>query len=394
MKYTSWCVAQLPQKGKPWQAILKYKDENGKWHNKKKTLGVMGKKEAERLTQEWFYELNAAAEAVPEVRNEKTVDEVVRARLDYQLATGQIEKSTYRMYVCLYEKNVEPYLGGLVFSKVDRLDLESWIAKLHNKGLSQNTIYNCYTVPKSVYSYYHKIGEIDRNPFTMVSVSKGNAKQSHMTQDQMDKFLQAVYLTYEPEEGMYAALLIMFYGALRRQEVCGLRWRDIDFTMNTLTVSSAVGVAFHETYMKNPKNKSSKRTFPMLPQLREALELRYKAIKPEPSWFVCGEEENYMPPSTLSDRMRDFVKENDLVDAYGKSLSSHMLRHNVGMMGIKSGMDISSLSKMFGHASRSMTLDRYGDYSPTAARIAAEKLGEKFDEESFFKKDKADQFFV
>lgn len=389
MKYKSWCVAQIQnQKGKPYQGILKYKNENGEWKNKKKTLGIMGKKEAERQCQEWFNEMNAQAEVSPEVKDERTVDDVVLGRLDYLLSIGKLEKSTHRMYMNNYKNNVQPYIGGLVFAEVDRHDLEVWLTKLHNKGLKQNTIYNAYTVPKTVYSYYFKIGEIQKNPFLAVSEPKGEKRQSHMNRKQMDDFLSAVYLSYMPYEPVYCALLLMYYTGLRRGEVCGLRWSDVDFDGNTLSVNSAVSIAAHGTYTKPPKNKSSIRKFPMIPQVREVLLERYNHVKPYNSWFVIGEGEQYMTPTVLSDRMEEFVNYWNLRDVYGKKLTSHALRHNLGMMGIKSGMDIASLSRLFGHASRSMTLDRYGDYSKDAARVAAGKLSEAFENGSIFQETK------
>lgn len=385
MKYKSWCVAQISnQKGKPWQAILKYKDENQKWKNKKKTLGVMGKKEAERQALEWFNEMNAQAEISPEVKDERTVDDVVIGRLDYLLSIGKLEKSTHRMYMNNYKNNVQPYLGGLVFAEVDRHDLEAWLTKLHNKGLKQNTIYNAYTVPKTVYSYYFKIGEIEKNPFLAVSEPKGEKRQTHMDRKQMDEFITDIYLSYLPYDPMYTAMLLMYYTGLRRGEVCALRWSDIDFEGETVSVNSAVGIAAHGTYTKPPKNKSSIRKFPMIPQVKELLLERYKHVKPYNSWFVVGEKEKYLSPSALSKRMQEFVEYWDLRDVYGKLLTSHALRHNLGMVGIKSGMDIASLSKMFGHASRAMTLDRYGDYSKDAALVAAGKLSETFEKGSFY----------
>lgn len=380
--YTSYSATQLKnRKGKPWQMVVQ---GSGVKKKTKMAREAKGKKEAERLAQEWMEELNAAlTNSVSSLG--KTVDEVVEARLAQMLKLGLLEKSTYYMYMNNYKNNVKPYIGGLNFKEVDRVDLEIWITKLHNKGLRQNSIYNCYTVPKMVYSYFYKIGEIERNPFDMISVPKGDKRVSHMDRKLMDDFLEAVYAEYDATDAMYSALLLMYYAGLRRSEVCGLRYRDINFEDNTISITSAIGRGDKENYTKPPKNKSSIRTFPLIPQLREALLARYNFLKPSNSWFVVGDEEKFLTPSALSKRMNKFVDAYGLVDVYGKKLTSHALRHNLGMVGIKSGMDISSLSKMFGHASRSMTLDRYGDYSPDAAKVAAGKLSETFDEGSFFK---------
>ena len=67
---------------------------------------------------------------------------------------------------------------------------------------------------------------------------------------------------------------------------------------------------------------------------------------------------------------------NNLVDAYGKKIVPHGLRHNFATMGIRAGMDIASLALMMGHASRAMTLDTYGDANADALSLASVKLAD------------------
>jgi integrase len=82
----------------------------------------------------------------------------------------------------------------------------------------------------------------------------------------------------------------------------------------------------------------------------------------------------------------EFVDRNELVDAYGKKIVPHGLRHNFATVGIQAGMDIASLALMMGHASRAMTLDTYGDANADALNLASVKLGERFNENTeYFK---------
>ena len=204
----------------------------------------------------------------------------------------------------------------------------------------------------------------------------------------MDKVLVAFYADYKPDEPMFAGILLAFYAGLRRGEILGLRWRDIDFEKGLITVRSAVSVGGPTgAYTKPPKNNSSNRTFPMLPQLKEALEQRRDSIDPKPNWFVCGNKDEFMAPQTFSHAFHDFTKRNNLVDAYGKRIVPHALRHNFATVGIRSGMDIASLSLMMGHASRAMTLDTYGDANADALNVASVKLSETFKDNIAFEKE-------
>lgn len=388
MKYTSYYVNQLEdRKHKPWQARAKYQDANGKWKETSKMMkGAKGKKDAMRMAKEWFEELNAEADNMPNASKVKTLDEVYLEYLNHQLDTSEIEKSTYSNTLASYRKYIKPYLGDYMFASMDKVVLNSWLTKLYKLGLSQNTIHTTYARLKKVYNYYYESGELLVNPFKGVKMpKKGEPKVTHLTDEQMDDVLAAVYADYSPVEPMYVGVLLAFYAGLRRGEICGLRWNDIDFYRHCITVRTAIGVSDGDGlkgYAKNPKNKTSNRTFPMMPQLEEALMQRKAAIRPDDSWFVVGEKQEFMRPQQYNRKFNEFVKRNNLVDAYGKPVVPHGLRHNFATVGIRAGMDIASLALMMGHASRAMTLDTYGDANADALTLAGEKLREKFNDSS------------
>lgn len=378
-------------KGKKWQARLRHKDLSGKWHNTDRMLPeAKGKREAERMARALMDELNKAASAAVEGSSlnsqERTVSVVVREFIEGQYQRGELEESTYHAQMTSFIRNIEPYLGNIIFATLDRAAIMDWHTKLAAKGMSQHGIYYNYTVITKVYNYYDRIGEIRMNPFHTLpkGIQKGKkTRVTHLTQEQMEKFVVAAHSEFEPTDEMYAAVFLAFYAGLRRGEICGIRWRDIDWERNELTVSSAIGIGDNGSYTKNPKNKSSARTFPMLPQLRTVLHQRYEAIKPEPQDFICSNTPGtYLSPSSFSKKFKDFAIAYDLEDAYGKQVIPHGLRHNLATVGMRSEMDIAALSLMMGHSSRSMTLDVYGDANKMSKKISAEKLAETFKKES------------
>lgn len=393
MRYTSVSVKQLEnRKGKPWQARAKYKDATGKWKETSKVLrDAKGKKEAMRIAREWMDKLNAEADAMPNADRAQTFEEVYFDYLNHQLNTGEIERSTYGNTMVAYRKYVKPYLADYMFASIDKTVLNSWLTDLYKQGLSQNTIHTTYARVKKVYNYYFECGELLIHPFKGVKMpKKGEAKVTHLTNEQMDNVLTAVYFDYEITNPMYVGILLAFYAGLRRGEICGLRWGDIDFYKKTITVRTAIGIGYDGVrqggYAKNPKNKSSNRTFPLLPQLEDALKQRKAAINPKDSWFVIGDKEEFMLPQRYNKNFRAFIERNNLVDAYGKYITPHGLRHNFATVGIRAGMDIASLALMMGHASRAMTLDTYGDANADALTLASVKLKDTFDEDTEYYK--------
>lgn len=374
--YTTYTVCQIAYKGgKRYQGIAQYKDEDGKWRHKTKVFRTNGKKEAEALAKVWFQELKEKEEEKP---NELVpLSTVIENYLELQLNQRLVEQSSHDMEKKSFQKNIEPYIGDIGFKSLEPKDLEEWITALYNKGLQQQTIYIAYSIVNKTYNYYLRRGEIDRNPCIAIKVSKGKPKQSHMTDEQAQKLVQSIELEYELGDAMRTGIYLAYYAGLRRGEICGLRWNDINWDENTITISSAIGVMTGGNYTKPPKNSSSYRTFNLTKQLRKVLEDRFNAVNPESNWFVVGEGEKFMPPSTFSDRFEDFRDAYELKDSTGKKLTPHLLRHHLGYIGAKN-VDISSLSKIFGHATRAQTLNTYGDSSPRAVKAAIDTLGEVY----------------
>ena len=94
-----------------------------------------------------------------------------------------------------------------------------------------------------------------------------------------------------------------------------------------------------------------------------------------------------MRPQQYNRLFSEFVERHNLVDAYGKKIVPHGLRHNFATMGIRAGMDIASLALMMGHASRAMTLDTYGDANADALSLAGVKLTDTFKENTSYWED-------
>ena len=374
MQYQSFNVRQIARKkGKVWQARLKYKDIDGTWRETSKMLpNCSGKKEAKKLAEEWFNEMNEASSLSPTFNKDRTVSEVIRNYMDYQLQIGELEQSTYHNRVYTYNSLVDPYIGDISFISLDRTSVMSWLAKLNQRGLSQGTIGTAFYTVRKTYNYYYELGELKKNPFLGVKPPrKGDTRVTHLTKDQMDYFISCL----DNEKPKFrVACYLAFYAGLRRGEICGLRWRDIDLDLGVISITSAVSIG-ETSYTKQPKNKSSIRTFPIVPQLLAEL----KENVEEPNYFVIGNGTNYVAPTTLANTFKRFVDANNLIDAYGKPITLHGLRHNLGAVGITSGMDIASLSKMMGHSSRAMTLDTYGDATKDAMIVATDKLSKGFE---------------
>lgn len=389
-RYTDLSIRKLSN-GK-WQGLFYYYPKPGERKQKTKVSNKKLKKDAKPELEQWRKEwIECYEEQQGLVDADETVYGVCKHYLDYQLSLSIIEPSTHASNRLYIEKYVKPYdFGSLGFKTVERIDCEKWLTELFARGLKTGTVHTAYAQVNKTYNHYLRVGDIDKNPFQFVRTpKKSDSKATFLESKELNRMLTR--LNQEQEEGsvLWTVINLACLGGLRRGEICGLRWHDINFEANTLTVSTSIGVMCgqygqHEitsaTYAKKPKNESSERTFPMIPQLQQVLNARMNYVcgqygTVEPSWFVCGDTIHYLAPTTASRRVKEFMTRNGIKDYQGRTPSLHDLRHNFATMGVNAHMDIASLSLMMGHASKAMTLDTYASASPEALKQASQKLG-------------------
>lgn len=388
MKYSNLNLIELKDRKNKWQAICEYKDTEGKRKFKRKSMPTESKREAWKLAEAWFNEINIAASA-EEVKEEDTVEEVILEYIEKQRDKHLIEESTYFQQKKRIKCYIHKYpIATLGFYSLERQDIEDWITQQFNKGLAPGTIRGSFNILNKTYNEYVRLDKIIKNPCDAVKAPTSKPVKTYMTDNQMTDLLQKIWLNYDNSRRRHVliACLLAYYCGLRRQEIVALRYRDIDFERKMITISSAAALSENGQYLKDPKNRTSFRSFPIPDQLLEVLKRRYQEVKPEDSDFVCARIKNKpMDLSVLSMYFRELVVENDLKDAYGKSLSLHKLRHNVGYGAIRNGVDAGALSKILGHSNIATTLNVYSDTSPDAVKVGMEKITE------FFKKRDLDE---
>ena len=388
MKYNNLNLIELKNRKNKWQAVCDYKDSDGKRKLKRKTLPTPSKREAWKLAEEWFNDINnqAEQEAVPE---EETVAEVISKYLENQRDKHLIEDSTYFKQSKQVKSYIQgSYIGSLGFYSLERTDIERWITELFNKSLSPSTIHHVFSIASKVYADYVKSDRIQKNPFDAVKKPTSRVRKTYLTDAQMTDYLAAAWLEFDDDKNRHylIACLLLYYCGMRQGEVCALRNRNIDFEKWIINIDSATALREEGQYLKDPKNKSSIRSFPIPEQIRDLLLKRYEETGEDPSSFICSKNgKKPLNLFTFQKRFRRMVLDYNLRDAYGKHITMHGLRHSLGYAGVRSGMDIAALSRIMGHSRQSTTLNVYSDTSPDAVKVGMEKLS------SFFKKRDLDE---
>lgn len=157
-----------------------------------------------------------------------------------------------------------------------------------------------------------------------------------------------------------AALGLALYAGLRRGELLALDWRYVDLEARTLRVEQAWDQGTHQAIA--PKSKKGRRTIPITERLAALLsDHRTLMNQPTEGLLFPGQRDQTRPynPSAIRNRMNKAWKEAEL-----QPIGFHEARHTFAALMIAAGVNAKTLSTYMGHASITITFDRYGHLMP------------------------------
>ena len=179
-------------------------------------------------------------------------------------------------------------------------------------------------------------------------------------------------------------LYLLTTTGVRRGELVGLKWRDVDTGAAVLHVER--GVAYtHKTgvVMSTPKTSSSIRDVPLMAgtvDVVEAYREQYKQEHPstiiKDAYLFHRSDDIFRPidPNAITRRVKRFMKNNGLPD-----LSPHDLRHSCATLLLAQGADVKSVQQILGHSDASTTLNFYVKADLQQMRAATDKMAAAFD---------------
>ena len=219
---------------------------------------------------------------------------------------------------------------------------------------------------------------IPSNPATNVKAPRKSQKESRYLDDEQAKVLIE---KLQSEPVMQRAMITMLmYTGMRRGEMCGLKWSDIDYNKRIIQIKRSLQyLPDRGLFEKEPKNSSSKRAI-KVPQITIGLLRELEAwIEAEKTaqgdqWLGCdyvflSQHGGPMRPDYVTRWFSEFVKKNDL-----PNVSVHSLRHTNASLMIASGTDLRTVSKRLGHAQTSTTTNIYAHAIRSADEAASETL--------------------
>lgn len=172
---------------------------------------------------------------------------------------------------------------------------------------------------------------------------------------------------------------ITFIYGLRRSELMGLRWRDVDFENNTITISHTAVATGIMVRKDKTKTSSSHRTYPLLDDIRDMLldiknqQTHYKAIfgngYTDTGYVFTKEDGTAYYPDYPTKKLKKVIKKFDL-----PYIKFHELRKSCVTMLIEKGWNMKDVSDWVGHSDISVTMNIYAQVTMSRKRELADGL--------------------
>ena len=289
---------------------------------------------------------------------------------------GSISPVTYTGYTNMVKGRIRRFFDplGVTINTLTPQLIEDFLDSIADEGYNGTTQLRYYQIIGACLKNALRKDHIDRNPMDKVDrPKKAKYTAAYFTREEATELLEIA-----KGDLLYIPILLGIYYGLRRSEAVGLQWSSVDFETNQIRIDHKAYVISEKGKVKTiisdeMKTETSRRTLPMIPQVRDAL-LEHKAKQEEyrkafrsqydKAWSNCvcvTPTGNLIRPDEVTEGFSKLVKNHNL-----KKVTYHGLRHSCASMLVANGVPMKQIQLWLGHSNYSTTADIYSHLSTAA----------------------------
>lgn len=359
----------IRKRGDAWELTIDLgRHANGK--RNRKFVTVKGSKaEAQRQLREFLSNLD---KGTPINTSKTTVIEYLDVWMrDY--AETNCSARTVEGYRGIIRRYLIPNLGQIRLTKLTPRNIQGLYSDMLGKGLSARTVLHTHRLLSEALKHAVKWGMVARNICESVDPPRPKRKEMRsLDTTDVQTLLEATSQT--PYGSIY---FLALYTGLRRAEVLGLRWCDLDLKNGTLSVNqTVVRILGKGLTIGEPKTAYSRRLVSLSPSAsallgglrnKRAGQLQEAGLNwDEMTLVFCNSDGGPISPDTVTHAFSKIIKRLGL-----PYIRFHDLRHTHATLMLKQGIHPKIVSERLGHSSINITLDTYSHVLPGMQETAA-----------------------
>lgn len=365
--------------------IVRVPDQNGNQKQKLKTTSIkavgknqresrQNKLQADKMLSSWIEELSVEKAPVSDKLFIFCIEDWLERK------KRRVRLDTYEAYQCYYDNHLKPFFEprNLRIDEVTPRLIQKYVDQKEKEGQSPNSINKHLVILNGVFKEAAALQEVSFNPCANVTISRIEEEFHGTAYEAADAKRLLTVIESDPIE---PAVYLGLYLGLRRSEVVGLRWQDIDFNHNVVHIRNTVVRFKTISEMEKTKSRASKRDL-YLPKglkqylltLRERTETHKQLLGKayHDGEHICQWPDGHSyTPDYVSRRFKRILELNGL-----PQIRFHDLRHTAGSLLINQGQSVKQVQEFLGHEKASTTLDIYTHLSFEGKKDTGEKLDE------------------
>jgi integrase len=292
---------------------------------------------------------------------------------------------------CSYERCIRdyvlPHLGDVILTELGPEHVRNWEAELlctprrfRDGALSPTTVGYCHRLLRRALQDALRWGIVDRNPCdAVVPPRRAETEMRIWTPAEVQRFL--AFVADDPLCAMWRLFVVT---GMRRGEVAGLRWIDVDLEAGRIAVQHTRVLVYDRPEVSRPKTPRSRRVLALDAgtvdalrrhrQRQDAERARLAEIWIESGYVFVREDGAPLDPDRISHLFSLIVAATGLT-----KVRLHDLRHTAASLAMASGVHPKVVSERLGHASVAFTPDVYSHLVPGMQEDAAVQIASLVD---------------
>lgn len=276
---------------------------------------------------------------------------------------GKLKPTTLSGYRSNLRRHIYPALGHLHFTEVTTDVLQQFLSD--RQELAHNTLHTMLVLISEILDSAVEDGLIAKNPALSKKLfipSDRKKQRKALTLDELQDIIRQLRSLKDVRQKCLLAL--MLFTGMRRGEVLALRWENVDFAQETITVSQALSYSSNQPILSTTKTANGLRTIPMNSLLKELL-LPYRSA----GYIIGGEK-----PITHMVFKRLYKELSKTVNLHGAT--PHVFRHSYLSLLNQAGVDPKTIQAIGGHGNFMLTYNIYVHSSNQQMKTAGERVND------------------